>query len=309
MFTTSLLSKISSVGRKYPLTYYESLIPSVTFIEGIPQKIYQTTKSKDSIKELIFQNIEKIKNLNPSWDFFLYDDSDIESFIQQEYGDTIYSYFKRISPEYGAAKADFFRYLVIYRFGGVYLDIKSTMNKPLSSFIQGKDSYILSYWDNLPGQSHEGNGHYPFLPDYLERGEIMQWYIIASPGHPLIKKIIATMLYNIDHYNPYIHGVGWTGTVTMTGPVMYTKVIYDTLNSDSASSFPVRWVDIISDCGFQYSIMENPAVSDGKNSSPAHTALLSSDYRKNCAPLIINKSRVLNRINTTYLTILNKRRK
>ena len=247
------------------------------------------------MKEPIRLNIEKIKQLNPSWHYFLYDDADIESFIEKYYGDTILSFFNRISPEYGAAKADFFRYLVIYRLGGVYLDIKSSMDKPLSDILLDSDAYVLSYWDNLQGQGHEAYGHYPFLPEYIERGEILQWYLIASPGHPLLRKVIATMLSHIDQYNPYVNGVGWTGTVTTTGPVMYTKVLYDALNDGPLTDAPVRWVNIIGDCGFHYSIIEN------------HTILLSSDYRKNSAPLIRNKSAFLHFINTKYLSLLNNR--
>ncbi len=38
-------------------------------------------------------------------------------------------------PRYGVVLADIFRYLVIYNEGGVYLDIKSTVNRPLDEII------------------------------------------------------------------------------------------------------------------------------------------------------------------------------
>ena len=306
MFITSILSWLSSPRKTHPLEYYESLLPDIPYSKGIPHNIFQTNKSKDSVKEQIRQNIDKIKNLNPDWAYHLYDDADIESFIRDNYGDILLSFYNRISPEYGAAKADFFRYLVIYKYGGVYLDIKSSLNKPLSEVFSDSDAYILSYWDNLPGQSHEGVGHYSALPDYIERGEIIQWYIAASAGHPLLRRIVATMLMNIDRYNPYVHGVGWTGTVTTTGPVMYSKVIYDALCSDTAHLYPVRWTDIIGECGFQYSILEGQNPSK-KTSAPLHTALLATDYRKAYTPMIKNKSRIIQRINKMYLSFLSAR--
>lgn len=307
MFITSLLSKLSSPHRAYGLDYYETLLPAVDFTDGIPHNIFQTNKTKDNLKEPIRLNIKKIKELNPGWRYSLYDDSDIEAFIQDYYGETIYSFYKRISPKYGAAKADFFRYLVIFRFGGLYLDIKSSINKPLSDVFEESDSFVLSYWDNLPGQPHEGVGHYPSLPDYIERGEIIQWYIAASAGHPLLKKIIATMLFNIDHYNPYTSGVGWTGTVATTGPVMYTKIIFDELNRSIPGHYRVRWTDIIGDGGFQYSIMESQNQSVKNVSTPLHTSLLTTDYRKACVPLIQNRSKIIQAINVVYLPMLNAR--
>ena len=307
MFITSIISWLSSSLKTHTLDYYDALLPEITCSGGIQHNIFQTNRSKNSVKEQIRLNIEKIKVLNPDWEYHLYDDADIESFIRDYYGEVLLSFYNRISPEYGAAKADFFRYLVIYMFGGVYLDIKSSLNKPLSEVFTESDAYVLSYWDNLPGQSHEGVGHYSALPDYIKRGEIIQWYVAASAGHPLLRKIIATMLLNIDRYNPYINGIGWTGTVTTTGPVMYSKVIYDELNSDMAERYPVRWTDIIVDCGFQYSILESQNKSDKKDSTPLHTSLLPTDYRKAKTPVIKNKSRLIQVVNELYLSFLNAR--
>lgn len=300
MIITRILKRLSSPSPGQ--VDYEELIPRIPFTKGITHNIYQTTKSK-AVSEAISTNIDKIRRLNPDWDYFLFDDSDIEEFIKQNYGEKMLGYYKRISPSYGAAKADFFRYLLIYSKGGVYLDIKSTLNKSLSAIFKDDDAYLLSYWDNLEGQDHHGFGHYPGIPDNLERGEILQWYIAASPGHPLLRQIIIQMLHNIDSYNPYINGVGWTGTVSTTGPVMYTKVISDSLN-DSPEAFPVRWVNIFKDCGFQYSIFER---QDGSISNlPLHTKVLPSDYRKASSPLIAHKSSVIQAINVRYLSLLNR---
>lgn len=300
MIVTRLLKHISDP--KNPPKNYEDLIPVFSPQESISRHIYQTDKSHN-VAPALAENISKIKALNPDWTYHLFDDNDIESFILENYGSHILAYYKRIGKGYGAAKADFFRYLVIYRHGGVYLDIKSTITKPLSEVIRANDRYLLSYWNNLPGQGHDGYGHYPGLPDYIERGEIIQWYIAASAGHPLLRKVILTMLYNIDHYNPYVDGVGWTGTVVTTGPVMYTKVIWDALNNDP-KLYPVRWLDIIEDAGFKYSIFES---NQGTNpGNPNHTSFLSSDYRKNETPLITHNSCLVQTINVKYLKFLCK---
>ena len=288
------------------LSEYEAMLPSVPFRKGLQHNIFQTNKTKEQASPVIRDNIRKIKAYNPDWNYSLFDDADIESYISRCYGPVILSYYKRIDPSYGAAKADFFRYLVIYREGGIYLDIKSSLDKPLYKVVEEEDCYLLSYWNNTPGDGHEGFGHYPGIPDYIRRGEIIQWYIAASAGHPLLRLVIATMLRNIDAYNPFTDGVGWTGTMNTTGPIMYTKTIYDTLTAHP-DVYPVQWVDIINDCGFRYSIFEK---EQGENpSAPSHTAVLSSDYRKASVPLIRNKSSLLNTINKLYLSFLRKTHK
>lgn len=298
---TSILLKLST--RKKIRSDYDSLLPDIPFHAGIQHNLFQTNKTKHNLNKDIENNIRKLQDMNPQWTYRIFDDNDIEEYIRQYYGDVILSFYNRIDSHYGAAKADFFRYLVIYREGGVYLDLKSTVNLPLDQVIHNDDSYILSYWNNLPGQGHEGFGHYPGLPDYIERGEIIQWYLAAAAGHPLLRKIIIKMLENIDRYNPYINGVGWTGTVTTTGPVMYTREIYDLLRDDP-ESFPVRWTDIIESCGFQYSIFM--AAQGDSPSAPLHTRILSSDYRKATTPVIKHPNPVINYINRIYLSLLNR---
>ncbi|MCA3362157.1 MAG: hypothetical protein INF74_09420, partial [Roseomonas sp.] len=62
--------------------------------------------------------------MNPDWEYRLYEDADCERFIRENYDAETFKLFRSIHPDYGAARADFFRYLLLYRLGGVYLDIK-----------------------------------------------------------------------------------------------------------------------------------------------------------------------------------------
>ena len=299
-FVTRFLQQASEP--KHCVTDYDALLPQIPFQEKIQRVIFQTTKDKNTLSGPIRENIERIRQMNPDWEYRLFDDADIEQYILQHYGEKIGDFYHRIDAHYGAAKADFFRYLVVYREGGVYLDIKSTVDKPLSEVIREDDVYLLSYWNNLPGKGHESFGHYPGLPDYVERGEIIQWYIAAAAGHPLMRKVILQVLYKIDHYNPYVNGVGWMGTVSTTGPITYTTVIWNALN-ESPDSYPVRWTDIIEGCGFRYSIF---AEQGEVPTLPAHTAHLPSDYRKAVAPVVRNRSQVLNSVNQSYLRLLHR---
>ena len=45
----------------------------------------------------------------------------IETLIRERLGSEIYGFYQRINPIYGAARADFFRYLLMYAQGGIYL--------------------------------------------------------------------------------------------------------------------------------------------------------------------------------------------
>lgn len=121
----------------------------------IPKIIYQTWKTKNLDVKL--QNIRnKIQNLNPTYEMKLFDDNDIEEWIKNTFNDTIiYNTYKKL--KIGAGRADFWRYLILYQNGGIYLDIDSNINKPLDLLIQESDKAIISR-EKITGQAILFNG-------------------------------------------------------------------------------------------------------------------------------------------------------
>jgi hypothetical protein len=171
--------------------------------------------------DVLEQNLAKIKSLNPGWEHRLYDDGDIVEFIGSSYGPKVLAQYERINPKYGAARADLFRYLLMYRVGGVYLDIKSTVRKPLDEVLLPEDVYVLSFWR---GAQFKGWDNYRILRPFGGR-EFQQWHIIAAAGHPFLRAVIARVLYHLETYNPLIHDTGRLGVNWSTGPIAYTLAI------------------------------------------------------------------------------------
>ena len=184
--------------------------------------------------------------MNPDWSYKIYDDNDIENYIKLHYPELVAIYYK-INPIYGAARADFFRYLLIYNEGGVYLDIKSSITKPLDEIIKNDDVYLLSHWKNEAGEKHENAGlHHRIDNPY---GEFQQWHIVAAKGHPFLKAVINNVCHNIQTYNPFFNATGTWGVLTVTGPIAYTLAITPYLNE-----YPHRLERYSEDYNFVYSI-------------------------------------------------------
>ena len=93
----------------------------------------------------IEQNIAHLRQSNPEYEYHLFDDEEIRAFILEHYGEVIWGYYQRIAPPYGAARADFFRYLLMYQLGGVYLDIKSSLDRPLREVLRDDDQFLLTH--------------------------------------------------------------------------------------------------------------------------------------------------------------------
>lgn len=211
----------------------------------ITKIIHQTISKKDRLEKAFIDNISAIRNLNPGWEHRLYDDKERADFIKEHYGTDMLNLYNRINPSYGPARADLFRYLLIHKIGGVYLDLKSTTTKPLSEVLRPDDAYILSHWDR---DLHKGWGNHPRLGSVEE---YQQWHIVSEPGHPFLDAVIRSVVRNIESYTTVKYGVGRRGVLLLTGPIPYTLAI------ESVKRFhPFRYADA-DELGLKYSIFES----------------------------------------------------
>lgn len=186
----------------------------------IPKNIYQIlTPDKNNINPSFQQNIDYIKNLNPNWTHTLFDENDIVKYLENNYPHSILEIYNSINPKYGAAKADFFRYLLMYKEGGAYFDIKSAMKYPLDQIIKYDDEYVLTR-DKCQCK----------LLGNIE-GEFQQWYIICKPRHPYLKSVIDNVIKNILEYDISKDGTGKAGVFKVTGPIVYTESILPILSN------------------------------------------------------------------------------
>ena len=183
---------------------------------NIPKKIHFT--SSDLIHPIFKKNIQKIKDEHIDWEIKHYTDKDIIEFISKNYDKKFLSIYEKLNPDYGPARSDFFRYLLMFKIGGVYLDIKSSLEKNLNEIILEDDSYLLSHW----GKSFPNWGKHPLLKG---QSAFQQWFIICQPFHPFLGLTISNIIERIKNYNPIIHGVGKHGVLNVTGTVLYTKSI------------------------------------------------------------------------------------
>jgi len=237
----------------------------------IPKIIHQTAFRKTGLDRRIEQSIAALKSMNPQWEHRLYDDDDARAYIADHYGAGMACCFDSINPDYGAAKADLFRYLVMYREGGVYIDIKSTVTVGLDTVLSEHDSYLLSHWRNGRHEEYRGWGLHP---DCGPRGEYQNWHIVAAPRHPFLAAVIERVRRNIETYDVRRDGVGRLAVVNLTGPVPYTRAI-----QALEDAHPCRKLDI-QEIGFRYSIFGGPTAHRGRLSGPHYTALTAPVVRR-----------------------------
>ena len=167
----------------------------------------------------IYKVIDNNKQNCSGCHFIFYNDNDCDSFIKKYFSEDVYKAYNSINSVYGAMKADFFRYCVLYILGGIYIDIKSFIYTPIFSLIHKDDLCILDLpRDNLePWRNHTGATY-------------EQWLLIFSPKHPyLLEMIKQNVEYISIKYIPKIDGYSHLNTkqkiLNVTGPDAFAKAI------------------------------------------------------------------------------------
>ena len=183
----------------------------------IPFIVHQTFYTKNLPLEII-KIIQKNKILCPRYKFIFYDDQDCEQFIKTYFNERTYNAYMMLNNCYGAMKADFFRYCILYKIGGVYLDIKSKIKGSLGLIIKPDDSCILDISRNDLEPWRKDNPTYE------------QWILIFEPKHPYLNEIIEQMVTNIENkYEPQIPGYSILTSkqkiLQLTGPDALTRAI------------------------------------------------------------------------------------
>lgn len=198
------------------------------YVADIPKVVHQVyTQGHAALPECVKDVIRFNKETNPDFEFKLYDYDDINEYLHRHTNERVYQAFKYINKECHACVADFFRYVIIYKEGGVYADIKVKFKKPLREWIYNDSKIKLSLW---PWMSHAHLGkYYPrnFVFKTKNR-EINQSVLIYPPKHDYLNHVILNMVTNIyEHHN---NPDGKQNVLQTTGPHLYTKVIAPYLN-------------------------------------------------------------------------------
>ena len=151
----------------------------INMIPPIPKILIQTYYNKSKIPQKVYDNINKFA---PDYKHIIYDDDQCEEFFKKYFNPNILATFRKLK---GAHKADLFRYCYLYKYGGVYLDIKTELIKPLKDTFPNNYTYsVLSINENT----------------------IYQGIIATPPSNPIFLKLIYFMVKLVEKRQkfPYI---------------------------------------------------------------------------------------------------------
>lgn len=169
----------------------------------IPKTIWQTNYT-DRVTIAVYFNYLCNRWLSPTYSYRFMDTAERAQFISEHFPRHVAEAYAKL--QIGAAQADLWRLLVLYRFGGVYLDIDAHVAWPLGLAIDPDldELYIL----------HRG-------------GKLSNYFMASVQENPNLALAIDAVLKNIEH--PTTNNI-----FELTGPA----VLHDVLGNLSVPTVP-----------------------------------------------------------------------
>ena len=189
----------------------------------IPRIVHQTEENWATLPDNIKATMKGLRHKNKDFDFRYYDANQRRQYISDHYGSNFLAAYDALDPLYGAARADLFRYCVVLRSGGIYIDAKSSIKEPLTRITDGHENLVVS-----PPEAFNCIGFRAIQISQIRmknRNLISQSFFAAPQNDPMLAFILKTATDKIDKYIPHKDGLGAVGVFNITGPKMFTRAI------------------------------------------------------------------------------------
>jgi len=171
--------------RTYKLKHYPWKIPKSV----IPLHIYQIWHNLDEMPSSVKKSIQILKQQNPEFEHHLYDERMARNYIHTHFSKDILDAYDTVIPH--ALKADIWRYCVMYKDGGIYLDSKYYgINNFKFIYLTDKEYFCKDRMQSFYG--------------------IYNAIFICKPGNLIILKIIQQFVKNTKdkYYGHTPHCIG-----------------------------------------------------------------------------------------------------
>jgi mannosyltransferase OCH1-like enzyme len=167
----------------------------------IPKIIWQTyEQSFDQLPGYLIDMINTWKVKNPEYEYRYASSDDRNKFVLDNFGQHWLDLF--LGCPVPVMRADIWRYMVLYKVGGVYTDIDTVCNDPVNTWIDSKKDFIIAIENDF---------------------NFASWTMASAPNNPALLHLINNIknkLESITDYSKEPYYVHMT-----TGPAIWTESI------------------------------------------------------------------------------------
>lgn len=167
-----------------------------------------------------------IRERNPLWRMNYFDNDAKDEYMVKVWGNTsVYAVYDILNPGISCSRPEIWRLATLYHHGGIYMDDDSTIGKPFDDIVQQDDKYVAGqeryafdgdkcYIDSFRLSKKSLDSRFPQTNPVIRPFQnrfFMNWAIVAAPRHPLVKRVLETIVKIIEAEfkgKPFIKLVG-----------------------------------------------------------------------------------------------------
>ncbi len=205
----------------------------------IPKIIHQIWyQGEDKIPSTYPNYTKSWKEKNPDHKYIFWDKNKIVKLMKDHYP-TLYKKFNSYPKM--IQKIDMAKYVILYHYGGAYVDVDSECIKPISDLLKYKNMVLVQF--NV-------NTFEKILSFGQIYGDVFQnGFIAGKKNHPFLKCCIEILLK--EDTKKKIYETGLKYVFRTTGPGLLTKAFYKCPSKD-VSIIPYNTIDPVSWCNYEY---------------------------------------------------------
>lgn len=192
-----------------------------TDVSGVPLVIYRSYLTRDSTSNEIPVDmkaaVDKTISMTPEFDNYFSSDSDCLAFIQENYEPNVANAYRSLKP--AAFQSDLWRYCILYKKGGVFIDIKMELHLPLIEILK---EYPKIFNGNIPEANPKDQVHNVFMS--------------SPPGNPVFKACIDEIVESCKSRNYRAN------YLDITGPCLLWRMIKQIEPPNFLTSLPFYWM-------------------------------------------------------------------
>ena len=210
------------------------------YTKHIPRQIFVTLKDVPPKFKDLPPHILGYLTHQKHWSAIIANDKYVDRFMNEVFANTSVLWaYESITPSLFAAKADIWRYSVLYAYGGVYIDADASFHADLDKFILPSDKFILSCEKNKMYPCYQPTYPLGQSPVLYDNYQVLQWMIFSAPQHPFLSQTLTNVVAIIKSI--YIRKSILLATLSekknamfcATGPAVFTHSIREVISTTS----------------------------------------------------------------------------
>lgn len=178
---------------------------------GVPKLIHTTWKSWAKMGASARSSAESWMKMNPGWRYVFWDDEAVVRSLNAFAPPGDETMLREMLP---IERFDYFRYMLLFRIGGVYSDIDVVPVTPIEQWWNGTSApSLITGWEDRLERSAD-----VAVNSFARQDQIQQWTIASRPGHPVLQDVLQRIRTLYAARRP-------GNTLNFTGPGPWTDAV------------------------------------------------------------------------------------